>query len=302
MTRANLFLVGAAKSGTTSLAKYLNLHPKIFVSEPKEPNFFALPEGQSIECRGPLPSPRLVELLLAHSINSRDGYEQLFADAGEAVYRCDASVRYLYDPNSAERLVDAAPDARIVALLREPIDRLHSHYHMNVRFGVEPESLPRAIALEDQRYEQEWGWDWHYVRVGLYGQQLQRYYDRFDASQIDVLIYDDFRDHPQRTLDTLYQSLGVDSHELPVTERRANVGQTPKFRTLRKLMWEDNLVKRIAQKLVPKQARSAVSQWVEKRNRTTIPTVPNDLREQLRPRFQQDQELLETLIGRKLPW
>jgi hypothetical protein len=65
-------------------------------------------------------------------------------------------------------------------VLREPIERLNSHYHMNVKLGIEPMAMPRALALEEERIAADWGWDWHYVRVGLYGEQLQRYFDVFD--------------------------------------------------------------------------------------------------------------------------
>ena len=302
MARPNLFLVGAAKSGTTSLANYLDQHPDIFVSAPKEPNFFALAEGEPMVCHGPLPSERLVELLLAHSVTDSKNYFDLFQDAADRKFRVDASVRYLYSETAVDRVAKAAPDAQIVALLREPIDRLHSHYHMNVRLGVEPESFERALQLEDERFEQGWGWDWHYTRVGNYGQQLQRYFDRFSSEQIHVMIYDDFEANPREVLNGLYAKLGVSTDIHANTEQRSNVGQTPKYRVLRKLLWEDNLIKRVAQKLVPKSARAAVSQWVEKRNRAAIPTVPIEVRNQLAVKFQQDQEHLESLLGRKLPW
>jgi hypothetical protein len=79
--RANLFLVGAAKSGTTALADYLDQHPEIWICRPKEPNFFAYPPGQRPTCRGPCEPARLYDVLLAHSITDPIAYEELFQTA-----------------------------------------------------------------------------------------------------------------------------------------------------------------------------------------------------------------------------
>ena len=105
----NLFLVGAAKSGTTALARYLDQHPSIFVCRPKEPNFFALPVGESPRCVGPMDSDSLTQLLLGHAVTDVEEYSGLFARAESATTRVDASVRYLYYPESAERIHHAVP-------------------------------------------------------------------------------------------------------------------------------------------------------------------------------------------------
>lgn len=297
------FLVGAAKSGTTSLARYLSEHPRLFLTTPKEPNFFAFPEGARPECLGPGDPERLYEVLLKYSVTTRSDYAALFADAPTEAIRGEASVRYLYEPTTPGRIAEEAPDAKILILLRDPVERLHSHYHMNLKLGVEPLGLSAALDAEDERVAAGWGWDWHYRRVGQYGEQLERYLQHFSDEQVLVLFQRDLSDNAPAVYERACRFLGVDpSLGEPDFARRSLVGATPRRRWLQNLVWEDNPVKALARRLVPASMRQRVTQQINESNRTRVPPVDDRLREALAPDFAEDRIKLESLLGWETPW
>ena len=228
--RPNFFIVGAAKSGTKSLANYLDQHPNVFVCKPKEPNFFALPPNATPTCIGPDSEERLYELLLKYSITDWESYQQLFISADTATAVGDASIRNLYNENSAQRIANHCPEARIIVLLRHPVDRMYSHYHMNVHLHIEPARFEEAFDAEDHRFEQGWGWDWHYRRVSMYADQLDRYFQHFERKQILLLDYNDFKKDPQEVVKVVFAHLGVNPDFIPDTSKKLFVGKSPKSR------------------------------------------------------------------------
>lgn len=298
----DFFLVGAAKSGTTALAKRLDQHPGVYVCKPKEPNFFAFPPDSTPTCVGPVSSDRLHKKLLRYSVTSRSDYEALFAPAEPGQRRGDASVRYLYTADSAERIAAAVPDAKIVAILRDPVARMHSHYHMNVRNGLEPLPFAEALVAETQRIAAGWGWDWHYTAVGRYGEQLRRYAERFDSSRLLVLFHDELESDPDALWRRLCEFLEIDPGFRPDLEQRVFAGRTPRSRWLRRLVWEDNPIKSIARRVVPGALRKRVAERVNKANQTSVTPLSNAARAQLRERFDEDAALLSDLLGRRPPW
>ena len=122
-----------------------------------------------------------------------DDYEALFSDARPQQLLGDISPRYLFFEQAARRIHDYVPNARLIAILRQPVERAYSHYLMNRSRGCEPErDFPAAIALENERWARGWGWDWCYAGAGRYHQQLQRYYELFKPEQILVFLYEEW--------------------------------------------------------------------------------------------------------------
>ncbi|MGI9455848.1 MAG: hypothetical protein ACR2NU_04760, partial [Aeoliella sp.] len=111
--RPNFFLLGAAKCGTTSVARYLDQHPEVFISKPKEPNFFSFEPNCKPVCRGPIDEARLYELLLKYSVTSLEAYEGLFAAAETEGAIGEASVRYLYESHAVNRIAEYAANAKL---------------------------------------------------------------------------------------------------------------------------------------------------------------------------------------------
>ncbi len=189
--RPNLFVIGAMKSGTTSLHEYLNTHPQIAMSEWKEPAFF-------------------VEELTWR--RGHDWYLTLFENDERYRYLGESSTHYTRLPvfqGVAERLYRFNPDARLIYIMRNPLDRTVSHYWHNTQIrdfkggGGEPRSLLKAVRQDPQ-----------YLAFSDYATQLEPYINRFGREALYVLTFETLVQDPQRELDNIYQWLGLPSHPL----------------------------------------------------------------------------------------
>ncbi len=301
MTLPSFLVIGAAKSGTTSLVSYLAQHPDIFVPATKEPNFFAL-SGQQINPIGPAPPHILRHMLYNWSRSDLADYTALFDPAGAVRAVGEGSVRYLYFPDTPARVHQILPDVRLVVILREPVSRLYSHYNMNRQIQLEPLDLQAALEAEDDRVDAGWGWDWHYRRVSQYGAQLKRWYDLFPRDQIQVHFYDDFTANPQAVISDICHHIGVSSDFTPDMSRRGMVSTLPRNLWLdRQLNWPS----RLRYKLLSRpfgRVTSPIMQRLNSWNRQPVPRLDPAVRAKIEPLFYEDLALLSELLQRKVPW
>ncbi|MEM9236955.1 MAG: sulfotransferase, partial [Verrucomicrobiota bacterium] len=231
MPLPNFLIIGAAKSGTTSMHMYLGQHPEVFFPDYKEPNYFAL-AGESLPKPGPA-SPEVIQsLIYTRTITDEKQYESIFDKVATQSAVGEASVRYLYFPKAPERIHAKIPDVKMIAILRDPVARLYSHYCMNVQYQLEPLDLMEALEVEEIRREADWGWDWHYAAVGRYSEQLKRYYERFDPSQIKVFLHDDFVKDPLGTYKETCRFLGIDDSFDPNMSERGKVARRPRNKAI----------------------------------------------------------------------
>lgn len=182
----NLFIVGAMKAGTTALHGYLDRHPDIFMSDPKEPGFFADP---------------------APDAAARAAYLALFARGAGQRWRGEASTRYTKAGDAADvagRVAEVAPEARILYMVRDPVARTLSQYLFNRRIHAERRALCQAVR-EDPRY----------LRVGDYTGRITPYLDRFGADRVRILSAEDLEADPQAVLDALFGWLDLPSVPVP---------------------------------------------------------------------------------------
>src|SRR5688572_12221195 len=184
----NFLLIGAAKSGTTSLHSYLDQHPDVFMSRRKELQFFPW-DNQPPEFRGPGDDIMITRQV----ITSVEEYRSHFAAAGGYKARGESSPSYLYIPRAAERIRHHIPDAKLIAVLRHPADRAYSNYIMLRREGWEMLPLDQALAAEERRIRDGWGYAWHYLRRGSYGAQLELYLELFRRDQLKIYLYEDLQ-------------------------------------------------------------------------------------------------------------
>jgi hypothetical protein len=214
----DFFIVGNPKCGTTALYEMLRTHPQIYMPELKEPWFFAsdmLPRFQPPRSAAPL--------------ETLEEYLALFDEAGPQQITGEASSTYLWSATAADRIAELRPDARIIAILREPASFLYSLHQQLLRTHVESQkSLRRAIALEPARREgRKIPRRSHRPQLLMYSNHvryvdhLRRYYDAFPAEQVLVLIYDDFRSDNEGTVRRVRRFLGVDE-DAPVAVTDAN--------------------------------------------------------------------------------
>lgn len=301
MPLPNFIIIGAPKCGTTSLASYLAKHPEVYFSPWKEPNYFAL-AGHSIPHNGPADPGILHALIYSFTTTGFDEYRALFDGARAEKAIGEASVRYLYYPESAARIKETVPDVKMIAILREPVSRLYSHYCMMRQFQLEPLELPEAIAAEQSRIAANWGWDWHYTAIGRYAEQVQRYYDLFGRDQLKVFLYDDFVERPAEVYREVCQHIGIDGSIVPDMSGRGKVAYQPKNLTIdRWLHWPNKTRDRIRNVLPPRIYRKGV-RVVRKLNGAKVPKLDPNLRAELAQRFRESNDCLEAVLGRPIPW
>jgi hypothetical protein len=197
----DFLVVGAMRSGTTSLARWLGAHPEVFVSPRKEVHYFDL----NYE-RGP------------------GWYASHFADAGDAKAAGEATPVYMYRPEVPGRIAGLLPSARLVVVLRHPVDRAWSHYWLNREKRRERLSFEDALAAEPERLATApTPWTWAYVDRGRYVEQLERLASLFPASQLHVLLFDDLANDPAGTFAAVTRFVAVDDGVVPpAVGRRAN--------------------------------------------------------------------------------
>ena len=169
MTLPNFLLIGAAKSGTSSLYHYFRQHPQIYMSPNKEPSFFAY-EGKAIQLTGPGDQDFHAKRIVTDLID----YQALFGDRTNQPAIGEASILYLYAPDAPARIHHYLPDVKLMAVLRNPVDRAFSSYAHLRRDGRESIADFRlALQEEEARIKANWEHQWHYAQLGFYYTQTE---------------------------------------------------------------------------------------------------------------------------------
>ena len=290
--KPNLFLVGAAKSGTTAMDTYLARHPDVFMAV-KEPHYFA------------------TDLLDA----SRPGrqwerYCRIFAPAEDQKVVGESSVFYLYSREAARNIRAFAPDARILIHLRNPLEVIPSHHSQNIFEGNEPlEDLREALAAEEDRLQGKrlpdhvWQLVTCYRDFVKFHDQVKRFMDEFPREQIKINFFDDLKKDTRAVYQDTCRFLEID----PDFEAGFEVMNPNKKMRSKKAM--DMFVRNpppwlsaIAKAIMPLESRTALKAKIKEVN-TAKPKrdpLPQDLREALKRDLAEDVEKLSRLVDRDL--
>ncbi len=301
----DFFVVGHAKCGTTALYEALKPHPEIFLPELKEPYFF-IPEVRREERWTLFGAPRTLEEYLA-----------LFAPAAENQRVGEVSPHYIWSDTAAPGIAAAQPDARIIAILREPASFLRSlHIHL-LKSHIETEkSLRRALDLEDARREgrsvpssSRWPRLLLYSEHVRYATQLRRFYDLFPPEQILVLVYEDFRRDNRATLAAVQRFLEVDeAPELEIPESNTTAQQVRRpglYSALHRLSMGHGrgggALRSAIKALTPQGLRRRTLESTRHRLAMGNPKRPDEeLAAELRQRFKPEVTAVSELLGRDL--
>lgn len=205
MILPNFIILGAAKAGTTALYHYLQQHPEIGMSRIKETNYLAL-KDDTLDFRG----PGDCDYIRRFTITTEAGYHDQFAHCAGKKAVGEASPLYLYDPKVPGEIEALVPTAKLIAILRNPVDRAYSAFLHLIRDRRETTAdFLEALQLEPSRIDDRWEHIWHYIAMGRYAEQLERYLARFPREQIRVILYDDFRADPASVLTDIIRFLEV---------------------------------------------------------------------------------------------
>jgi len=277
----NFIIIGAAKAGTTSVYAYMKEHPQVFMTPIKETNYFAY-EGKKTEtflgrrARNNFP------------ITTIEEYTALFKDAKNESILGEASPSYLESPIAAERIKKLLPEAKLLAILRDPADRAFSAYMMALREGHQANWIVQSAFNEDE----------HYVQVGFYYDKLKRYFDLFPREQIKICLYHDLSPDTLSVVQDIFEYLGVDTSFEPDVASYYNVGGIPKSKALNKIMVKTRRNKTL-RSIAPNWAISYY-RAIYNKNLSKKIEFPQDLRGRLIDLYREDILKVQDLVQRDL--
>jgi hypothetical protein len=280
----NFFIVGAARSGTTALANYIGQHPDIYVSPVKEPCYF-LPD---------------------YGVDNYGEYLTFFSKAGSAMAIGEASTGYLFDLHAARGILGRFPDAKIIIILRNPVDMALSLWQFMTVNGSESKSFKNAISPEERRYRKtdqfkkecaSWSWwaNYIYIERALYFNQVKMYIDAFGRDQVRIYIFENFIRSPVKTCQDLFNFLKVDSSFVPKC-RILNEGGELRFLIIKKLI--DRFYPSL-RPLLPIGIRTKLAALVQSiiTNKKKKSSIHPDTRKALEDMVRNDIAMLESELG-----
>jgi hypothetical protein len=300
--RPDVFIIGAAKSGTTSVYEWLKAHPDVYMSPSKEPRYFApdLYAGHPHDFRYGVDEQRYLELFSGATTEKRLG---------------EATPRYIYSTEAPGLIRDFQPDARIIALLRNPVEMIYSLHNQRVSEGVEDiVEFEDALAAEEERRAGRRGVPplvspllTMYRDQGRFGQQLTRWMGVFGRERMHVILFEDLANEPAEAYARLLEFLDVDRTFRPESFAAHNLSWKPRSTRLRRVT-QARPAKWLAYQAMPRlmgegAARRLTRAFryspIYRRPKARAP-LSAELRRRLEDEFAPDVQLVSEILGRDL--
>ena len=291
----DFIIIGAAKSGTTSLYYYLLQHPQIYLPENKEPFFFSF-EGKDLSSYHYEGSMRAA----SNAITNLSQYQRLFSSAPPAVKKGEASTIYLYEKSTAERIHHHTPGVRLIAILRNPVERAYSHFQNFRRDGLEPlKDFAQAVKHEPTRTQENWFPTYYYIDTGFYARQLTNYLKFFNKSQIKLFLYEDLQQIDGLLSETC-SFIGVDPTFHFNTSARFNISGKIRFPWLYKSLKNARALKNLLRKNLSPRIWGAFKNTYDKVIMAGNEPIGLEIKNQLIEVYREDILNLQDLTGRDL--
>ena len=287
----NLFIIGAAKAGTTALYDYLTQHPQVFLSQAKEPMFFSREE---------------------YYARGLDWYEdRYFKGAENYPVRAEATPHYLYwSKKVAPRIKEVYGDnpVKFIVSFRDPVSRAYSWYWNMVREGREDLDFDEALRLEEcrlkqNRYElyQLGSMMYGYSAGSRYASLLQPYLELFSLEDFFFVFQDDLKSRVNETCEELFKFLGIEP-SIQLNTSNSNPAAMPRSRLFHRALRQRSLFKESIKLFMPPRARRILKSKLVQINLKETPYVPLDrqLAHEFRLNYRTEIEQLEKITGREL--
>jgi len=290
MALPNLLIVGAAKSGTTSLHNYLNQHPEVFMCNPKEPHFLINKEI-GVE-RIPV------------GISNFQEYENLFEEGKHKKFRGESSVMYLMYPEIViPKIKDLlGEDAKIIIMLRNPVERAYSGYQHVKRYNVKEElDFENALATSEERYftREDMTPASRYKELGLYFKQVKSFLQ--EMKNVHIIIYDDYQQDFQEEMNKVFEFLEISQVKINADQRHMVGGWQWENESMKKMMMKKSSLKTILKIIIPfKSLRKKVRQYLQSKNTTNVPKMSLKTKDMLKQFYKYDVQKLSDLLNRDL--
>ncbi|MGP1387943.1 MAG: sulfotransferase family protein [Thainema sp.] len=289
----NFIVFGVQKAGTTSIYNYLKQHPEIYMSPVKETNFFE---------RDWATAPPETLAKKRNGIYTLEQYQQLFAGVTDELAIGEVSPNYLFHHDVAVPLIQQyVPQAKLITVLRNPVDRAYSDYLMHIRDAIDSDAEMSLAEQVRQRPDSSFT-----LLKGRYYQPLKQFVEAFGANQIQICLYDDLSRNAVQTMQTMYRFLGVDDQFEPDTQQRSQVAKVPKNKTVNSLMRTQNPIRSTAatalKLMMPEAARKQLRDRILALNSTDKSKMPLKAADRalLQDYYRDDILQLQDLINRDL--
>ena len=280
--KVDFFIVGAPKAGTTSLYKYLNQHQDVVMSSVKEPNYFSNEELESQDL-----------YYASKNITDEKGYHSLFQANGEKKKLGEASVSYLFYPKVSKRIFTYNKDAKIIIILRNPVDRAYSHYKMDFRLGFVKRDFEDLVLNNNKEgslfYQQ-------YIDLGLYHQQVKSYIDEFGSTNVCVMFYEDLKKDRATFVNNIFSFLNLKSDSNINFNLKYNKSKLPSNNFMRYL-YSISLVRKTASFLFNERLINFINKNFFRESNQEI---ESKVRHKLNQVFLNDIFMLEKLLNKDL--
>ncbi len=288
----DFFVVGASKAGTSSMYHYLDVHPEIYIPA-KEPNFFAV-NGVKLPLNGPGDREWYEGAYV-----EEDDYRSLFEGAQQYKISGEASPTYLHSKHAPKKIYEHVPDARLIAILRDPAERAFSHYRHFTEKGLETESFEQAVEQEEERLDAGWFWP-RYVEAGRYEEQILRYLEYFSEDQLRIYLFREFTGNTREVMRDVYQFLGVNPEKGPSEYVKRGVSGVPKFSALEYVLSGRNPISQVAKKYAPESLKNAAIKLRNMNKSKAGSDMSEEVRERIVEELRPNINKLEDLIERDL--
>lgn len=284
-----LFLLGPPKAGTSSLYELFESHPEIFVPDVKEPKFH-MGNDATVYIDAKFRSGPLV-------LDER-AYGDLYHGSQNSRYNADCTPLYLWSREAHKSIHRQAPDSKLIAVLRDPLDRAFSHWRFFVSNAMEKDRNFESAFMSGVRGERaDWPVDWNYYELGLYGEQLRHILQLFPREQLHLVNYGDLVASPNSVLSGLsdFLDLSAPLGELPWSNRSVSSVGGLRGSVLNGLIAAGSRF----HPPVPLKFRAAISRQL--RSMYHVPkhneSLKSDVRVALAPFFYEDRAILEQEVG-----
>lgn len=288
--KTEYFVVGAAKSGTTSIYSALKEYKKFSLPIEKEPNTFN--DGSSnVPGRGA--GDNYATTVLRELGEYDNNYSQPLG-----AYRVDFSVSYLYDDRAAKNIYEYNPEAKILIVLRNPIKRAFSHYLHMKRDCRENLNFKDALKAEADRIKNGFEFSWHYKAMGLYSSQVEKYISLF-GDRVVVIKFEDFFTETDKVNDSIGYFFDLKRGDFELKNDKLNATGIVKNEFLAKIFNRPSALRNLVKQLIPREfGRNAMNKFRNANLHNEKPTLDPTAHDMLREYYKKDINHLSSMLNR----
>ena len=252
------------------------------MSPREEPNYFSMSVNNN--------------LIFLGKITDKKEYLNIFKDVKDEIAIGEATPSYLWDPQAPKLIHSVVPSAKIIILLRDPIERAYSHFLKEVSSGYTTHPFSDAIKRALKAPPDYSG---RVVECGLYYEQVKRYLDIFGKDQVKIIISEEFFADTRKTVQDVLKFLGVDLEAPTSLEKISSPTREPRGKISEKII-KSNIMRKIGRKIILKSTAPTVIAVLGKKIKK--PLMQDEAKKLLEEIYKDDIKKLENLLGRSLPW